>query len=514
MVTNKGGCRPPRPRGTLSSVEGHDAGCRSRSRAGLSPRPYRARSRPAEAQTTQEPAVVAFHDNGSLSVIDRDGTSERVVAGSGVEIPSWSPDGKLLAIQSDGLALLSVEDGSIRTIAPGPASGASFSPDGKWVVYSTGLDKPVLRIAGVDGSGNRMLYDDPVCPAVFPLWSPAGDWIAFAHQGYSSCGGTASIRPDGSSYRLLDADNNGRVTWSPSGREIAITTYPGVRLVAPDGSAKRTIHADLQVWNLDWSRDGRLVFPVWDGTQADLFASRSDGSALERLTTTPDRNEDWVSWSPDTRSVAFASSPVSGHADPAIAVYDIDTRTIRELARRPRAHFPMFRPVIGAIHRPVASQPPTAAAPSPSPSEDQTATEQAAPLAAPSGPFADTTTAPPKDSRGSAPRAGVTRDPRPGTAPVAPTTSEAAAAGSSALDMGVEPLAAERPTPAAASEDEVNMDPTVASGSSTPGWLLASGALGLGLVATSLGFRRRHRQRASGPSTVAGPRDLLTAESS
>lgn len=73
------------------------------------------------------------------------------------------------------------------TTAPSSDTDASWSPDGRWIVYSTdhgGLAVPNIFVISVEG-GNplRITYDDTHEDGA-PSWSPDGRWIAFeSHEG-------------------------------------------------------------------------------------------------------------------------------------------------------------------------------------------------------------------------------------------------------------------------------------------------------------------------------------------
>jgi TolB protein len=57
-----------------------------------------------------------------------------------------------------------------------------------------------------------------------------------------------------------------------------------------------------------------LVFVRQTAEGADLFRARLADGAIERLTKTPDRNEDWPDWSSHARRLAFLAAPGGGRA--------------------------------------------------------------------------------------------------------------------------------------------------------------------------------------------------------
>ncbi len=108
----------------------------------------------------------------------------------------------------------------------GRASGASFSPDGKWISFVADLSGvPQVWVVPVEGGYPRMVTngDDPVLSAA---WSPASDWIAVT---IAPGGGLNSqvyvVKPDGSGLRRLTdggKDNNAFNAWTDDGKKIAI----------------------------------------------------------------------------------------------------------------------------------------------------------------------------------------------------------------------------------------------------------------------------------------------------
>jgi TolB protein len=102
--------------------------------------------------------------------------------------PNWSPAGDGILYQKFANGQWDIwvmaPDGTGQrqvTTGPGDKTDASFSPDGRWIVYSSdegGLDRANLFIISVDGGASTRLttfdgYDGA------PSWSPDGRWIAF-----------------------------------------------------------------------------------------------------------------------------------------------------------------------------------------------------------------------------------------------------------------------------------------------------------------------------------------------
>lgn len=78
------------------------------------------------------------------------------------------------------------------------------------------------------GAGRKVLFTDPTRSALAPVWSPNGDWVAFALGGFfqtmlgAAVADIAVVRGDGTGLRLLTdgSGNYGFPSWSPDGRRI------------------------------------------------------------------------------------------------------------------------------------------------------------------------------------------------------------------------------------------------------------------------------------------------------
>src|SRR5262249_44109474 len=191
--------------------------------------------------------------------------------------PTWSPDGRLIAFTSarhDERDLDDVRDtwgvaregGEPRRVTDtgGPVGLVSFAPDGRSLAYvgrrtrnDFGGNMRVFTVL-IDGGAPSCLtssFDRSCAPLPMrPLWSPDARFITFA----------AEDRGALSLYRV--AVSEGAVPELIVGGDRVVTGFSG-------------------------ARDGSLAFAATDPvTPAEIFVSRSDGSAERRLT---DLNAAW-----------------------------------------------------------------------------------------------------------------------------------------------------------------------------------------------------------------------------
>jgi Tol biopolymer transport system component len=96
-----------------------------------------------------------------------------------------SPDGKYLVFQSSddndknaGLFRLNLRDGEKKRLTTGADIWATFSPDGKWIVYTRWAEQVALWKVSIDG-GEAVKLTNVTGAALAPSVSPDGKFIAF-----------------------------------------------------------------------------------------------------------------------------------------------------------------------------------------------------------------------------------------------------------------------------------------------------------------------------------------------
>ncbi len=260
--------------------------------------------------------------------------------------PAYSPDGRYLAYLSTQkrhygphlLVLRDMESGEEKVLYGGVVSSVSWSPDSRrllFVMKSKG-DKYGSRQAdiyqydldsGEVGIFSRVLWTVPAMVsghapespkirrlshglrALYPAYSPDGEWIVFVHNQGSS-NNLGLMKADGSQVHYLTDFSDGTQLytpqWSPDGRSLVCSiTQEGQRDIALLGVAREK------------TQQLAATMPLAAASQA----------RLEVLVATPATDRDPV-WSADGKEVVFASD-ISGLFN--LYAIQIETRQVQRL---------------------------------------------------------------------------------------------------------------------------------------------------------------------------------------
>jgi Tol biopolymer transport system component len=204
--------------------------------------------------------------------------------------PSWSPDGQLIAFASDrngnaDIFIMKKDGSDLRQLTFDTMDERlpRWSPDGRKILFLTGRDG-LLRdqssrsryvdvfVIDVDGSHLANLTRTPSASEYEPAWSPDGKNIAFLRDGLFRV-----IDPDGTNERQLHAPQSGfiddAVAWSPDGKMLAFSTY-------------------------------NLNHPQYVETYV-IFTANADGTNIKRITELGYSSARFPSFSPDGTRIVY-----------------------------------------------------------------------------------------------------------------------------------------------------------------------------------------------------------------
>ncbi len=326
----------------------------------------------------------------------------QIVAPSEMKIgrQTFSPDGAYIYYQAEdkenplgALYQVPALGGVPRKVISNVASPITFSPDGSRFAFirndnaATGEDQ--LIIANADGSNERKLTarkGDTFFPASGPSWSPDGKVIASTMGSYAGGFHLTVGYVDAETGAQNEVNKKffdvGRVSWLADGSGVIVnageqgTAISQIWQISYPGGDAKTITHDLNdyagtsisadskslvtvqynyasnVWiapandlahgkqitsgqlegdrGLVWTPDDRLVYTSLASGNIDLWIMNADGSSQRRLTTDP-QQEDSPRVSPDGRYVVFDS--LRG-ALPSIWRTDIDGGNLKQLTNQ------------------------------------------------------------------------------------------------------------------------------------------------------------------------------------
>jgi Tol biopolymer transport system component/tRNA A-37 threonylcarbamoyl transferase component Bud32 len=191
--------------------------------------------------------------------------------------------------------------------APGRIAYGQAGVQGSYNVLVATLDgQPPQRITG-DGA------------SISPAWSPDGSRLAITRTGNPNSAIFVGGLAKRDFVQVSPPDVYARYSaWSPDGQRLAFAAGPGrsgpFRLAIVDlASGAVSYPGPSGVAWISWSSRGSLAYSAATapGQPQDIFVLNADGSS-RNLTNTPDVEEDFPSWSPDGRRLAFVASPAGG----------------------------------------------------------------------------------------------------------------------------------------------------------------------------------------------------------
>jgi Tol biopolymer transport system component len=292
------------------------------------------------AALSPDRTTIAFERDGEWWLMRSDGSGQRRLYAppSGETVDgyiAWSPDSTKLAIgvssgchpsapvnvcyEQDSSDIVRVDG----TLTSGAGAGASWAPDGQWLISDAAFissDNVEVGYAFEISSANNPSASWPrkirmprlpadVCLSAV-AWSPDGRWIAAS---------TDPCNPDenftfpettylfpvagGKARAIANVDpkwRGWRLVWSPDGARLALQRPHALVLARGNGTRQRTIVRRLPPISsiIGWSPNGRW-FAFRSGPR--LFITHGDGSGMRPVAD----DVGAAVWSPDSRSLAY-----------------------------------------------------------------------------------------------------------------------------------------------------------------------------------------------------------------
>jgi serine/threonine-protein kinase len=277
-------------------------------------------------------------------VVQTIGSRDRRTLVHGGTSPRYLEPGRLLYARGGSVFALPLDLRSLRVSGdPSPgAHGIMESLDGAAefvvsragsLVYAPGGSDPTARtLAWVDRRGNVEPLAAPARAYADPRVSPDGRRIAITVRGQRDDVWTYDIASN--TLTQLTFDGGGAPTWSADGERVAFSASHGgpsnLFQTRVDGGAAQRLTSDArrQV-PASASPDGSLLaFIQWDDASGRDVEFWSEGDRMARPYLTSPANESSPSFSPDGRLVAYCSD-VSGAEEVYVAPASDASRSVR-----------------------------------------------------------------------------------------------------------------------------------------------------------------------------------------
>jgi Tol biopolymer transport system component len=229
----------------------------------------------------------------------------RLVSGGG-SLPTWSPNGRLIAFRSKHSLFVAPARGLSRRLVARHGervSALEWSPDSRRLAFADRNEVFVVDVARAQKRRLTSLGRKSVL-AAGPSWSGSGRLVYASARRLESDLELHFIRGDGSGARALTANSfhDAQPDWSPDGRQVAFThggRIGGVYVIGADGRGLRLVLHGAH--SPSWAPDGkRLALVLRD----DIWIATLGPEPPIQLTSGPEKEAE-PDWSPRGDEVAF-----------------------------------------------------------------------------------------------------------------------------------------------------------------------------------------------------------------